>query len=85
MGVRAVELVRESGPVFGAMLIGFAFGLTSIGVQLNTECISVAGETVGPVCRTLAWGDRWAVRSVLGGFGLIAAALLADVAIDREW
>ena len=85
MVVDALDVVREAGAVFGAMLIGFAFGLTAIGIQLNTECVIFAGETVGAVCRTLAWGDRWALRSVLAGFGLIAAALIADVAIDREW
>jgi hypothetical protein len=84
MNVDAVEIVRETGPVFGALLIGFAFGLTAIGMQLNAECIRFAGEVVGPVCRTLAWGDRWALRSVLAGFGLISAAMIADAALDRE-
>jgi len=85
MNVDAVEIVRETGPVFGALLIGFAFGLTAIGMQLNAECVTVAGETVTPVCQTLAWGDRWALRSVLAGFGLIAAAMIAEGAVDREW
>jgi hypothetical protein len=84
MNVDAVEIVRETGPVFGALLIGFAFGLTAIGLQLNAECIRFAGETVAPVCQTLAWGDRWALRSVLAGFGLISAAMIADAALDRE-
>jgi len=85
MNVDAVEIVRETGPVFGALLIGFAFGLTAIGMQLNAECIRFAGEVVGPVCRTLAWGDRWAQWSALGGAALFVAAFGAEAAIDREW
>jgi hypothetical protein len=85
MGVGALDVVRGAGPVFGALLIGIAVGMFAIGMQLNTECISVAGEAVGPVCRTLAWGDRWAQWSALGGAALFVAAFGAEAAIDRGW
>lgn len=85
MDVDVLDVVREAGPVFGALLVGFAFGLTAIGVQFNAECVTVAGETVGPVCQTLAWGDRWALRSALGGAALFVVAFGAEAAIGREW
>ena len=85
MDVGALDVVRGAGPVFGALLIGIAVGMYAIGIQLNAECIRLAGETVGPVCRTLAWGDRWAQWSALGGAALFVAAFGAEAAIDREW
>jgi len=85
MRVGTLDVVRGAGPVFGALLIGIAMGMYAVGVQLNTECVRVAGETVGPVCRTLAWGDRWALRSALGGAALFVAAFGAEAAIDRGW
>lgn len=84
MRIDLLKLVREATPVFGALLIGFAFGLSSIGVQLNPECVLIAGEPVGAVCQTLAWGDRWALLTVFSGAGLIAVSIIAEWRLQED-
>ena len=84
MDVDVLEVIRHSTPVFGALLIGVAVGMYAIGIQIPTECFNFAGAS-GPICSTLEWGDRWAMRSALGGAALFVAAFGAEAAIDREW
>lgn len=72
-----VTIARHAGPVFGALLLGVSVGIVAIGGQLPSTCAVAAIET-DRVCQALAWGDTWALRAALGGFGLFGAAFVAE-------
>lgn len=63
---------------------GRGIASTAIDIQIPTECVNFAGAN-GPVCSTLEWGDRWAMRSAMGGAVMFGLAFAAEAAIDREW